>query len=318
MKNLKKYLHSFLFLGIKEKVIRVKHTINRDIFRIIIIRRRTIMKKLLFSFCIAIILLNAWGIAQDPIPYTTDFEASDGFVAASSLNGLGGWTVEPSGGDAIITDTIAQEGTQSVMMEANSQIEKQLTADSSTVVWMEGYFRGAGTTADPQFPVANEGFPASAIVFFSATDGIRCYNGDGSGGGDFVDTNVSTINESTWYKISIRQDYVAQTWRCYINDTKTPDQELGFRDDSVITLGGFRNFADTVSFFDNFRVIPGKKGDVNLDNAVDAADLISLLRDPDGSTFDLIQKDNIDMDESGVIDSSDFDDLINTILNRVT
>lgn len=291
---------------------------NRVIFRNIITRRRTIMKKLLFSFSIVFFIFSAWGIAQDPIPYETGFEASEGFVAGGSLNGQGGWLVEPTGGDAKITDTIAQEGSQSVEMEANSQIDKQLTAGSATIVWMEGYFRGAGTTADPQFPSANEGFPASAIVFFSATNGIQCYDGDGLGLGTWINTNITTLDEGTWYKISIRQDYSSKSWRCYIDNVKSPSQDLGFRDDTVTTLSGFRNFADTVSYFDAFRVIPSKKGDANLDNKVDAADLISLLNDPDGSTFDLIQKDNADMDDSGVIDSGDFNNLIDTILNRLT
>ncbi|MBN1902882.1 dockerin type I repeat-containing protein [Candidatus Sumerlaeota bacterium] len=277
------------------------------------------MKKFLFSFCIAFILINAWGAAQDSIPYQTGFEASQGFVAGNSLNGQGGWTVEPSGGDAKITDTIAMDGSQSVELEANSQIDKQLAADpTDTIIWMEGYFRGAGTTAEPQFPDAEQGFPASAIVFFSATNGIRCYDGDGAGEGSWIDTNVSTLDEGTWYKISIRQDYTAQTWRCYIDNTKSPDQELGFRDDTVTTLNGFRNFADTISYLDTFRVIPGKKGDANLDNKVDAADLITLLNDPDGSGFDLIEKDNADMDDSGAIDSTDFNAFIDKILNRTT
>jgi hypothetical protein len=276
------------------------------------------MKKLLFSFCIVLILLNAWGTAQDSVPYQTGFEASQGFVAGSSLNGQGGWTVEPSGGDATITDTIAMDGSQSVELEANSQIDKALTADpSETVIWMEGFFRGAGTTADPSFP-GSDVLPASAIVFFSATNGIQCLDGDGSGLGDWINTSVTTLDEGTWYKISIRQDYTGKTWRCYIDNAKSPSQELGFRDDTVTTLNGFRNFADTISYFDTFRVIPAKKGDANADNKIDAADLISLLNDPDGSGFDLIQKDNIDMDDSGVIDSADFNSLIDKILNRVT
>jgi len=275
------------------------------------------MKKVLFLVLVTFLVFSVVQ-SQDTIPYQTSFESSDGFVASQSLDGQNGWAVDPSGGDATVIDTNAQDGAQSVELGANSQIDKPLTAGGTdSVIWMEGYFQGAGTTADPSFP-GSDVLPASAIVFFSATNGIQCFDGDGAGLGSWQNTSVTTLDENTWYKISIRQDYTGKTWRCYINDTKTPASDLGFRDDSVNTLNGFRNFADTISYLDNFRVLPGKKGDANGDCQVDAADIITLLNDPSGSGFDLIQTDNADIDGNGSIDSSDFDALIDVILNRIT
>jgi hypothetical protein len=269
------------------------------------------MKKALYCVLVTILLGSAV-FGADQIPYKTGFEASEGFVAGNTINGQDGWIVDSAGGDAKITDTMAQTGSQSVALEANSQIDKPLAAAAGdTIVWMEGYFRGAGTSEEPSFPAL---VPASAIVFFSATNGIQCLDGDGAGAGPWVNTSVTSLEEETWYKITIRQDYSAKTWKCYINDAQSPVQELGFRDDTVATLNGFRNFADTVSYLDNFRVIPAKKGDTNGDGKVDASDVITLINDPDGSGFDIIQGDNADVDSNGSIEAADLSALIDILL----
>jgi hypothetical protein len=263
------------------------------------------------SILLVTILMCGVAIAQSSIPYKTGFEASEGFIASQTIDGQGGWAVLSQGADAIITNAIKQAGEQSVALAANSQIDKTLTATGETVVWMEGYFRGAGTTAEPSFPADPA---ASAIVFFSATNGIQCLDGNGSGGGSWSSTGV-TLNADNWYKVTIRQDYTAKKWKCYINDVQKPVANLGFRD-NVTELHGFRNFADTASYLDTFRVIAGKKGDANTDGKVDAADVISLVNDPNGTGMDIIQKDNADVNSSGTIDVQDLNALINKILGK--
>ena len=290
---------------------------NKRISKIIFAEGELSMRKAFYCVLVTFLLGTlAWG--ADQIPYKTSFEASEGFVAGNSINGQAGWEVDPSGGDAKITDTMAQSGSQSVALEANSQIDKPLAAAAGdTAVWMEGYFRGAGTTAEPSFP-GSDVLPASAIVFFSATNGIQCFDGDGAGLGSWVNTTVTSLDEDSWYKITIRQDYTAKTWKCYINSAQSPDQELGFRDNEVTTLNGFRNFADTVSYLDNFRVIPAKKGDTNGDGKVDASDVITLINDPDGSGFDIIQGDNADVDSNGSVEAADLSALIDILLGITT
>ena len=259
------------------------------------------------SILMVTILMCGVAIAQVSIPYKTGFEASESFTAGLTLDGQGGWTAT----GATITDAVKQAGVQSVALGVNSQIDKTFSAAGETVVWMEGYFRGAGTTADPSFPADP---PASAIVFFSATNGIQCLDGNGTGGGAWSNTGVALV-ASNWYKVTIRQDYTGKKWRCYIDGVQKPVSELGFRD-NVTTLHGFRNFADTASYLDTFRVIPAKKGDANADGKVDAADVISLVNDPNGASMDIIQKDNADVNSSGIIDAQDLSALIDRILGR--
>jgi hypothetical protein len=261
------------------------------------------------SILMVTILMCGVAIAQVSIPYKTGFENSEGFTAGLTLNGQGDWTAT----GATITNAVHQGavGEQSVALEANSEIDKTFSATGETVVWMEGYFRGAGTTADPSFPADPL---ASAIVFFSATNGIQCLNGNGTGGGTWAGTGV-TLNADNWYKVTIRQDYTGKKWRCYVDGVQKPASDLGFRD-NVTELHGFRNYADTASYLDTFRVLPAKKGDANADGKVDAADVISLINDPTGTNMDIIQKDNADVNSSGTIDAQDLTALINNILGR--
>lgn len=269
------------------------------------------MKKL--SVLALIVLTCAVAMAQNAIPYKTGFDVADGWVNDKSINDYDGWAVLSQGADAKITNTFKQAGDQSVALEANSQIDKPLSAKpAETIVWMEGYFSGEGTDAEPSFPADPA---ASAIVFFSKTNGIQCLNGNGSGGGSWVATGVSLVKDQ-WYKISIRQDYTAKTWKCFVDGVQTPAQDLGFRD-NVTTLHGFRNFADTPSWLDTFRVIPVSKGDANMDSKIDAADVVTLVSDPNGSGItDLIQKDNADVDGSGAISNADLTALVNKILAK--
>ena len=270
--------------------------------------------KCTLSLMLFIVLLGTTALAADSIPYETGFEASEGFTAGQSIDGQNGWQVLSTGADAtVIDDAAAQEGGQSVSLEANSQIDKPLTAGAEdSIIWMEGYFKGSGTSAEPDFPDTPA---ASAIVFFGS-DGIKCYNGDQPAETAWEEAGVSPQSDS-WIKISIRQNYTTKKWRCYIDESPAPDKDLGFRDD-VASLNGFRNFADTASFLDAFRVIPAKKGDANADGKVDAADIVTLINDPSGSAMGLIEKDNADVDDDGGIDADDLDSLISQMILNVS
>ncbi|HPB31669.1 MAG TPA: hypothetical protein PLB62_09455 [Candidatus Sumerlaeota bacterium] len=262
----------------------------------------------------SVVMLFAFGaIAQVPVPYITGFEASDGFIAGQTINGVDGWAVVSEGTpDAKVTNAVAQSGTLSVALEANCTIDKKLTAVGKTKVWMEGYFRGSGTTAAPSFPATPA---ASAIVFFSATDGIMCLNGNKSGGVTSWEKANVALDPAQWYKITILQDYSAKTWRCWVNDVAAPDMDLGFRD-SIDSLSGFRNYADTESWLDTFCVIPAAMGDSNADGRVDVSDVVTIVNDPDGTAFGVIQFKNTDVDDNASIDGDDLNGVVAIILSR--
>lgn len=273
------------------------------------------MKHLLKKgFCLAALFLLVTGIvsAQSTIPYTTGFDSGDSYTAGD-LNGQSGWTVPT--GTASVTNADKQAGDQAVMLNADTEVRKAFTAASVDEVWVDAYFKGAGSTATPNYPSDPK---PSAIVHFSANDGIQCFNGDGAGNPTAVNTGITLVS-TQWYRISIYQKYSAHTWDCYVDAVKKNASPLGFLWNDVTSFNGFINFSGETSYLDTFRVLAAKAGDANGDNKIDIADvvaIVNLLNDP---APDFILKSNA-AQASGAADSTldnaDLQALVSQVLNR--
>lgn len=250
-------------------------------------------------------LLNA----QQSVPYSTGFDSTDSpAFAAGSLNGQNGWTV-PTGTASIQTTTF-QGGDQAVMLDADSEVRKSFTATGLSKVWIDAYFRGAGSTATPNYPSDPK---ASAIVHFSKSNGIQCFNGDGAGNYTAVDTSVA-LNETQWYRISILQNYTNHTWDCYVDTVKKNTSALGFLWNDVSSFNGFINFSGEPSYLDTFRVISALAGDANGDGKLDIADVVKTINLMHDATPDFILKMNVDTNGNGTIDSAELQAVVNAIL----
>ncbi len=257
--------------------------------------------------CIVVMLLCfPFYICGQTIPYTTGFESPT--FTEGTLDAQDGWSVDE--GTAIVQSTKQYAGSQAVEMAEESTVSKSLDGSGHTVVWAQGYYSGDGISGSADVPTTPS---SSAIVFFSADNGIQCYDGDGSGGGSFVNTGVM-LSAATWHKISIKFDYGSYTWDCYIGDTLEAGS-LGFKD-TVAQFNGFMNFSKVQSFLDNFMVVPSMKGDANLDGLIDIVDVIILVNHVQGTTIqtDPIMLDNMDMDSDGVVTGSDITLVVDTIL----
>ena len=68
--------------------------------------------------------------------------------------------------------------------------------------------------------------------------------------GGAAQRSIATVDPNVFYEITIRQDYNAQTWDCWI-DGSLEGQDLGFRD-VVTEISGIRVFAGVESYFDTF------------------------------------------------------------------
>ncbi|GAB4317923.1 MAG: hypothetical protein Kow0059_11080 [Candidatus Sumerlaeia bacterium] len=248
--------------------------------------------------------------AQQTLPYTTGFEAPT--YSAGSLNGQDNWIV--TDGTATVQNTVVQAGSQAVKLDPNSTIDKAFDSGSYSSVWVEGYFRGEGSDGTPSFPSSP---PASAIVFFDSTNGIRCYDGKQPGPDFFVNTG-DTVSASSWSKVTIKLNFTSKEWDCYVNDTLKLTA-LGFRDNSVTKFNGFTNFSSKESYLDSFRAIPFILGDGNLDTEVNVGDVILLTNILNGatSTSDAIVLAHLDVAApSGAPDNADLTGLINLILGK--
>lgn len=240
------------------------------------------------------------------------FEASEGFTDGNSPNGVAGWVVEAESptDPVLVSSTNPADGSQYIKLGEGAVFGYTFSTDQQSqitdLVWVEGYFRGEGssqTLAEAEQNYAN----ASAIVHFSSTNGIELWNGDGANSGTVVDTDVElgAGNADQWFKITLQLDFTNKEWGIWVNNTDK-GQALGFRENSITNLSGFQNLAENQSDFDGFRVIKPVIGDANGDEGVDSADvvrLIEFLTTPPED--DIIVFNNADLTQNGVIDNDD-------------
>lgn len=248
--------------------------------------------------------------AQQTLPYTTGFEGPT--YSAGNLNGQDNWVV--SDGTATVQNTVAQAGAQAVKLDPNSTIDKAFDSGSYTSVWVEGYFRGEGSDGNPSFPSSP---PASAIVFFDATNGIRCYDGK-LAGPDFFTNTGDAVSAADFKKVTIKLDFGSKEWDCYVDNTLKLSA-LGFRDNSVAKFNGFTNFSSKESYLDSFRAIPFVLGDGTLDADVNVGDVVLVTNIINGatSTSDAIVLTHLDVAApSGAPNNDDLNGIVNIVLNR--
>lgn len=254
--------------------------------------------------------------------YSTSFEAAQGYNAGS-INGVDGWVVEgPAGSVAEVVNnaSIAQQGSQYVALRNGAILDRSFAAvsdlDNQSSVWVEGYFRGAGsdvTLAQADYPAMD----ASAIVHFSQANGIELLNGarSATNPGTPVSAGVA-LNANQWYKISIRLNFATQSWDVWVNNVQRNTTPLGFKSPNITRLRGFKNLAQNDSFFDRFRVVLPVAGDSNGDAKVDAADMIALIENLANGNSDVIALTNGDIDGTPGLSQGDVTALRNKILKR--
>ncbi len=263
---------------------------------------------LALSVAVGVVLALAVSVVPARDLFSTSFESGEGYAVGEDIGTKTDWTTNLQD-VAVITDAEAGDGTQSLQLNVGAVVDRQISgATANEAAWIEAYFKGPGSpAATPSYP---DSPPASAIIHFSATNGIQLYDGTGQTWEQAVDH--ATIDANKWYQVTLRQDYLTQKWDCFIDGTKQNSAALGFRDASVTKLNGFMNLSDTTSYLDNLRVVEALRGDANGDETVDSADLvrtIQIANDP-APALALIWGGNADLTGStgtpdGVIDTLD-------------
>lgn len=269
--------------------------------------RKSLLKTAALSLAAALPLCVS---AQQTLPYASGFEAPT--YSAGNLNGQDNWVV--SDGTANVQNTVAQAGAQAVKLDANSTIDKAFDSGAYGAVWVEGFFRGEGSDGNPSFPSSP---PASAIVFFDASNGIRCYDGKITMGDPFQNTG-DAVSAADFKKVTIKLDFGTKEWDCYV-DNALKLSALGFRDNSVAKFNGFTNFSSKESYLDSFRAIPFILGDGTLDADVNVGDVVLVTNVVNGatSTDDAIVRTHLDVaGPAGTIDNADLNGIVNIVLNR--
>jgi hypothetical protein len=231
---------------------------------------------------------DAWSSVQYFRPqfqgmlYATGFEPNEpnpyspGNLAGQGSPGV--WNV--SQGSAMVQQGTRAHGLQAVQA-GDCIIDASLLA-TQQVLWVDAFFLESGTTNAPIAPTN----PASSLLYFSSTSGILALDGNGSGGGNFVQV-VPTFPTNIFVRVSIRQDYASKRYDVWIDGVQRR-AGLGFKDNSVSKFSGARRRSVAASFMDDFSVsIWGLDADTDGDGLVDLDEAkfygsYPLLADSDG------------------------------------
>lgn len=162
------------------------------------------------------------------LPYSTGFESTNSY-SAGTLDDQNGWE---SDAGATVQAGIAHAGGQAVELEAlEATMTKHFATTNNSVTTELFVYLG------PQFSVpTNLPATASSLVSYEAGTGIRGFDGNGSGGGSWSTASGTTNLFNQWVELKIVQNYSAETWSLYLDDTLKLSA-LGFKDDSVTQLG---------------------------------------------------------------------------------
>lgn len=158
-----------------------------------------------------------------PLPYTADFESTEGY-AASSLQAQLGWVVTQ--GTATVTGTDHANGTQSVVLAASTPpavVGQSFAASAGENIELFDFF--AKPVASSSLATANTFAVEGAKFGFILNSGqgtLQVFNGNGAGGGVWHATaysiSLGTGNQAqSWVRLTTRLDIINQTWDLYAN-----------------------------------------------------------------------------------------------------
>jgi len=184
---------------------------------------------------------------NEGLPYYCGFENANGHVVGAPPNG---WACDAPTSVAVQSDAV-YEAQQALSILGGAAADQTFTPTGG-VVWVDGYQLGAPSIDLPDIEALTSG---SAVVAFSQSLGIVCWAGDGAGSGTWAQTDV-VVDPSKWYRVTLKLDYTAKTYDCYVNGALEL-QGVGFLYDTADTteLHGFHASAgDSVAYLDSFSV----------------------------------------------------------------
>lgn len=207
--------------------------------------------------------------ATEALPFLTGFESTETpSYSVGDLDGqgtAGSWSVLQ--GTVHVQTGLVVRGAQGVELGSESAAEVAVSA-SNNVIWTDLYFRTGGATNAPAIPAD----PATSVLFFSATNGLLALDGDGAGGGTFT-TVVASLPGGQFARVSVRQDYSAQTYDVWVDDTEEATG-LGFLDNSLTSVSSVRVDAEGQSYLDDLSVtVEGIDNDADSDRLADLDEL---------------------------------------------
>ncbi|NCC51862.1 MAG: hypothetical protein EOM20_11675 [Spartobacteria bacterium] len=176
------------------------------------------------------------GLGEDPLyadgyVLYSDFEQVSGY-SEGALLGQEGWSASSLAGVAVVPG-IVRRGTQSVALQAlEESCAKSCLATGPTVRTKAFVYLGSQSVPPTNLPGT-----ASSLVSYDSTNGLVAFDGNGSGGGEWVSIADTCLPEQ-WIELEIEQDYTTDTWILSVNG-EVKQTNLGFKDNSLSQLNTF-------------------------------------------------------------------------------
>jgi hypothetical protein len=191
------------------------------------------------------------------LPYTTGFETSDGFTLGS-LHAQQGWVVPL--GSASVSTTQAQSGSNGIKLNPGTQLAdvKKYFSQSQNWAFVDVYARPVAASTAVNSSLIDYGSSRIGFVTTSGQGAIYIYDGNGTGSGTWVDTNIrfaidGSGQSTQWIRLTVRHDYSAHKWDLYVNGVMA-DYDCGMVSNTATTFTDLNwwGLASATAYFDKF------------------------------------------------------------------
>jgi len=202
----------------------------------------TKLLKLLLVTVAVVAVTHSWSARSYAVgtwPVRTGFEN----YTLGDLNGQQGWETQSV---VDVQNTEVAAGAQAVRLSSQSLASYSAPATTRSIVYVEAYTKAEPDTVYPELP-APAG--ASCLLFFHATDGIVCLDGDGLGSGTWKTTGIQA---DQWTQVSIEQNYQTDKWKLFVN--------------GAVVLENLGNAYNDTAAFQKFECQAGEAGPMLLDD----------------------------------------------------
>lgn len=254
-------------------------------------------------FCSTVLPPNSVNAQAEIPPYSMDFES----LPLGSIHGQRGWTVEQ--GTAEVVNELAFGGQQSLRLAPGAPFSQaRLSLDTGSmpqlVMFLDFRLRTVATVlpatggpgVDELLDVDGARIGLFRTSVESDTANLWLFNGDGSGGGSWVQTaatlpiEVGSGRVTSWARLSLRQDFVRQIWDCWL-DGKLAATNLGFQESPISHTAAYILMGDAAApvYLDDLAILADNPlaADQDRDGIPDAAET-ALGSDPTTDDRDVV------------------------------
>ncbi|MEM7790794.1 MAG: hypothetical protein AAF546_05280, partial [Verrucomicrobiota bacterium] len=204
--------------------------------------------------------------ALQTIPYYEGFE-----LALGTIDGQLNWSVSGNGSADIIPDTLyawnhllavsAGEAGDSVGLLLGNAFD----GSEGDGIWVDFWMIPIPFGANAQVDLSEVTPKASSVFFLKEGNVVRALDGDGSGGGVWIDFDYPAWSQA-WTRVTIYKDYQSQTYDLWLNRVRVA-HGLGFAYPQPYFDGlFFSHQSEEAAYFDNLYVSFNRAIELDSDN----------------------------------------------------